>query len=62
MHRLVSCIVCDVINNHKSFMMMSSTTGDYEGAIDTLRMAITLIKQSITASSESSQVWSTPVT
>ena len=30
--------------------------GDYEGAIDTLRMAITLIKQSVTASSEASQV------
>ena len=31
-------------------------SGDYEGAIDTLRMAITLIKQSVTANSEASQV------
>ena len=30
--------------------------GDYESAIDILRMAITLIKQSITAGSESNQV------
>ena len=29
-----------------------SFSGDYEGAIDTLRMAITLIKQSVTANSE----------
>ncbi len=30
--------------------------GDFEGAIDTLKMAITLIKQSVTAGTESSQV------
>ena len=30
--------------------------GDYEGAVDTLRMAITLIKQSVTAGAESSQI------
>ena len=30
--------------------------GDYESAIETLKMAITLIKQSITAGSESCQV------
>ena len=30
--------------------------GDYDSAVDTLKMAITLIKQSVTASSESSQV------
>ena len=30
--------------------------GDYEGAVDTLRMAITLIKQSVTAGSEASQI------
>ncbi len=30
--------------------------GDYESAVDILRMAITLIKQSITAGTESNQV------
>ena len=30
--------------------------GDYEGAVDTLRMAITLIKQSLTAGTEASQI------
>ena len=30
--------------------------GDYESAIDTLKMVITLIKQSVTAGSEASQV------
>jgi cleavage and polyadenylation specificity factor subunit 6/7 len=36
--------------------MSDAQAGDYESAIDTLRMAITLIKQSVTASSEASQV------
>ena len=31
-------------------------SGDYESAFDTLKMAITLIKQSVTANSESSLV------
>ena len=31
-------------------------TGDYESAVDTLKMAVSLIKQSITASSDASQV------
>ena len=34
--------------------------GDYESAVDTLKMAITLIKQSVTANSESSRVSSSP--
>ena len=34
----------------------SPPLGDYEGAVDTLRMAITLIKQSVTAGTESSQI------
>ena len=34
----------------------SHYTGDYESAVDTLKMAISLIKQSITASSDASQV------
>ena len=34
----------------------SYSPGDYEGAVDTLRMAITLIKQSVTAGTESSQI------
>jgi cleavage and polyadenylation specificity factor subunit 6/7 len=36
--------------------MSDANSGDYDSAIDTLKMAITLIKQSITAGSESSQV------
>ena len=34
----------------------SHYTGDYENAVDTLKMAVSLIKQSITASSDASQV------
>ena len=30
--------------------------GDYESTVDTLKMAVSLIKQSITASSDASQV------
>ena len=42
--------------NRVVYLTMTSSPGDYEGAIDTLRMAITLIKQSVTANSEASQV------
>ena len=38
---------------------MFSFSGDYESAFDTLKMAITLIKQSVTANSESSLVSAT---
>ena len=30
--------------------------GDYDGAVDMLRMAITLIKQSVTSGTETSQI------
>ena len=39
-----------------NIFLSSDSPGDYEGAVDTLRMAITLIKQSVTAGTESSQI------
>ena len=43
--------VCVRVQLHQRLL-----SGDYESAVDTLKMAITLIKQSITANSESSQM------
>lgn len=55
------CICCQHKWNILSgFLVIVTVTcyfiGDYESAIETLKMAITLIKQSITAGSESCQV------
>ena len=42
--------------NSKTIYTSSLYAGDYESAVDTLKMAVSLIKQSITASSDASQV------
>ena len=57
---LYTCIyiyVCsELMNVQCSYSFLVICSGDYEGAVDTLRMAITLIKQSVTAGTESSQI------
>ena len=59
--------IVSIVTTHYSYLFfainisMFSFSGDYESAFDTLKMAITLIKQSVTANSESSLVGANPV-